>query len=154
MLTLPKNVVYYSCIGNNIYRVPKKKGKENMNYFDRVFSELNNMFYGEGGYKNFPLDLIEVENGFLVIAELPGVKKEDIKMTFESGILTIEADRKKDETAKYLINERDTMHLKRNINFGDIHEDKIEAKLENGLLQIKIMTKVPEEKPKRTITIE
>ena len=46
------------------------------------------------------------------------------------------------------------MHLKRNINFGDIHEDKMEAKLENGLLQIKIMTKVPEEKPKRTITIE
>lgn len=125
-----------------------------MYIFDSVFNELNNMFYGQGGYKSFPVDLIEIKNGFIAVAEMPGVQKEDIKMNFEDGVLTIEADRKKDENAKYLINERDVMHLKRSINFGDIHEESIQAKLENGLLTITIMTKVPEEKPKRTITIE
>ncbi|MDE5714624.1 MAG: Hsp20 family protein [Anaeroplasmataceae bacterium] len=125
-----------------------------MDFINSVFNELNNMFYGQGGYKSFPLDLVEIKDGFTVIAELPGVNKEDIQMSFEDGILTIEADRKKDADAKYLINERDVMHLKRSINFGDIHEDTISAKLENGLLTVTIMTKVPEEKPKRSISIE
>lgn len=119
-----------------------------------IFDELNNMFYGKGGYKSFPLDLVEIENGYVVIAEMPGVLKEDIKMNFEDGILTIEADRKKDKDAKYLINERDIMHLKRSVNFGDIEEESINAKLENGLLVITIKTKAPEEKPKKTIVIE
>lgn len=121
---------------------------------DNVFDDLSNFFYGQGGYKSFPLDLVEIKNGFVVIAEMPGVAKEDIKMNFEDGILTIEADRKKDETLKYLIDERDTTHLKRSINFGDIHEDSITAKLDNGLLTVTIMTKVPEEKPKKSIIIE
>lgn len=125
-----------------------------MDFINSVFNELNNMFYGQGGYKSFPLDLVEIKDGFTVVAELPGVNKEDIQMNFEDGVLTIEADRKKDAEAKYLINERDVMHLKRSINFGDIHEDTITAKLENGLLIVTIMTKVPEEKPKRSICIE
>ncbi len=122
--------------------------------FDKVFDELNNIFYGQVGYRSFPLDLMEIENGFVVVAEMPGVNKEDVKMNFEDGILTIEADRKKDVNAKYLINERDMMHLKRSVNFGDIDEESITAKLENGLLTIVIKTKVPEEKPKKTIIIE
>ncbi|MDE7264169.1 MAG: Hsp20 family protein [Anaeroplasmataceae bacterium] len=122
--------------------------------FNEVFDELNNFFYGQGGYKGFPVDLVEIENGFQVIAEVPGVAKEDIQMNFEDGVLTIEADRKKNAEAKYLINERDVTHLKRSINFGEIHEDSIQAKLENGLLIVTIKTKAPEEKPKKTITIE
>ena len=122
--------------------------------FNDVFDELNNFFYGQGGYKSFPVDMIEIENGFKVIAEMPGVQKEDVHMNFEDGVLTIEADRKKDENEKYLINERETTHLKRSISFGDIHEDTIQAKLENGLLIVTILTKKPEEKPKRKIIIE
>lgn len=122
--------------------------------FNNVFDELNDFFYGQGGYKSFPVDMVEIKNGFKVIAEMPGIQKEDIQMNFEKGILTIEADRKKDEKEKYLINERDTTHLKRSISFGEIHEDSIQAKLENGLLTITILTKVPEEKPKRKIIIE
>lgn len=121
---------------------------------DKVFDDFNRIFYGQGGYRSFPLDLIEIENGFVVIAEMPGVDKKDIKMNFEDGILTIEADRKKDEKAKYLLSERDTMHLKRSVQFGDIDEESITAKLDSGLLTITIKTKAPEEKPKKTITIE
>lgn len=125
-----------------------------MYYINKMFEDLNQIFYGQGGYKSFPLDLVELENGFMVIAEMPGVEKQDIHMNFEDGILTIEADRKKDDKATYLINERDVMHLKRSVNFGDINEDSISAKLENGLLKITILTKEPEEKPKKSIIIE
>ncbi|MDE6408115.1 MAG: Hsp20 family protein [Anaeroplasmataceae bacterium] len=122
--------------------------------FNNVFDELNDFFYGQGGYKSFPVDMVEIENGFKVIAEMPGVQKADVQMSFEDGVLTIEADRKKNEDEKYLINERDTTHLKRSISFGDIHEDSIQAKLENGLLIVTILTKKPEEKVKRKIIIE
>lgn len=125
-----------------------------MYIFNNVFDELNNIFYGKGGYKSFPLDLIEVDNGFVVIAELPGVEKENVSVSFEEGILTIEASRTKDKDAKYLINERDMMHLKRTVTFGDINEDSITGKLENGLLTIMIKTKTPEEKPKKQIVVE
>ena len=121
---------------------------------NEVFDELNNFFYGQGGYKSFPVDLLEIKNGFQVIAEMPGVVKENVQLNFEDGVLTIEADRKKDEDAKYLINERDVTHLKRSINFGDISEDTISAKMENGLLIVTILTKAPEEKPRKTIVIE
>lgn len=125
-----------------------------MYIFNNVFDELNNIFYGKGGYKSFPLDLIEVDNGFVVIAELPGVEKENVSVSFEDGILTIEASRTKDKDAKYLINERDMMHLKRTVTFGDINEDSITGKLENGLLTIMLKTKTPEEKPKKQIVVE
>ncbi len=122
--------------------------------FDNVIDELNDFFYGQGGYKGFPVDLIEINNGFKVIAEMPGVLKEDIKIDFEEGILTIEADKKKSAEEKYLINERTITHLKRKINLGDINEDSIAAKLENGLLTVTILTKAFEEKPKKNIIIE
>ena len=122
--------------------------------FNSFFEDLNTLFYGQGGYKSFPVDMIEIENGFQVIAEMPGVLKEDVKMSFEDGALTIEADRKKDADAKYLINEREVLRLKRTINFGEINEDSINAKMENGLLYVTIKTKAPEEKPKKTIIIE
>lgn len=122
--------------------------------FDNVIDELNDFFYGQGGYKGFPVDLIEIENGFKVVAEMPGVLKEDIKIEFEDGILTIEADRRKNENEKYLINERLTTHLKRKINLGDINEDTITAKLDNGLLTIAILTKIIEERPRKNIVIE
>ena len=121
---------------------------------DRVFDDLADMFYGKGGYRNFPLDLVEVPNGYVVTAELPGVNKEDVKIAFADGILTIEASRTKDPKAKYLINERDVMNLKRSISFGEIDEESISAKLENGLLIVTIRTKAPEEKQKKLITIE
>lgn len=124
------------------------------NNFKDMFDELSNIFYGQGGYKSFPVDLVEIEHGYVLTAEMPGVLKEDVKINFDNGILTIEADRKKDEKAKYLINERDLMHLKRSISFGEINEDTITAKMEHGLLIVTITTKVPEEKPKRNIVIE
>ncbi len=147
--------MWYTIIVLAVYYIEcQQKGRLDMLIFDNVFDDLNNFFYGQGGYKSFPVDMIEIQNGFQVIAEMPGVEKNNIHMNFEDGILTIEADRKKDEQAKYLISERDITHLKRSINFGDIEEESITAKLENGLLTITLLTKLPEQKPKRTIPIE
>ena len=118
-----------------------------------LVNEFNNMFY-DGGYKGFPIDVIETENGYRVVAEIPGVKKEDIKLEFEDGILTLSAHMPKvDHNTKYLIHERSNQKLRRTINFGDIKEDEIKASYENGLLLVDITTK-KEEKTKKTIEIQ
>lgn len=154
VLTLPKNVIYYNCSWQRDNKSANNEEEKKMTSLEKVFNELDNMFYGNGGYRSFPLDLSEIENGYLVVAEMPGVTKENVKIEFEDGILTISAKKSKDEHATYLINERDTLPLKRSISFGDIDEDTITAKMENGLLMVTIKTKVAEEKPKRTIEIE
>ena len=118
-----------------------------------LVNEFNNMFY-DGGYKAFPLDVVEVENGYRIIAEIPGVKKEDIQIEFEDGILTISAQMPKvDNNTKYLIHERRNQKLRRTINFGDINDDTIKASYENGLLVVDLSIK-KEEKTKRTVEIQ
>lgn len=118
-----------------------------------LVNEFNNMFY-DGGYKGFPVDVIETENGYKVVAEIPGVKKEDIQIEFEDGVLSISANMPKaDQNTKYLIHERRNQKLRRNINFGDIDEDTIKANYENGLLMVDINIK-KEEKVKKTIEIQ
>ena len=118
-----------------------------------LVNEFNNMFY-DGGYKTFPIDVLEQDSNYKVIAEIPGAKKEDIQIEFEDGILTITATlANSDKNNKYLIHERRCEKLKRSINFGDIKEESIKASYENGLLLIDIITK-KEEKVKRTIEIQ
>lgn len=118
-----------------------------------LVNEFNNMFY-DGGYKGFPLDVIEEDNGFKVIAEIPGVKKEDIQIEFEDGVLAISATMPKfDKNTKYLIHERRNQKLRRTINFGDINEDSIKASYDNGLLVVDLLVK-KEEKTKKTIEIQ
>ena len=118
-----------------------------------LVNEFNNMFY-DGGYKGFPVDVIETENGYKVVAEIPGVKKEDIQIEFEDGVLSISANMPKiDTNTKYLIHERRNQKLRRTINFGDIDEDTIKANYENVLLMVDINIK-KEEKVKKTIEIQ
>ncbi len=124
------------------------------NDFYDLVNEMNNLFYNDGGYKSFPIDIIEGENSYLVIAEIPGVNKEDIHITFDDGEMTITAKQNVEKNKKYLIRERHPMTLKRTVSFGEIDEEKMSAKYENGLLYITILTKAPEKKEKKTITIE
>lgn len=119
-----------------------------------LVNEINNMFYNDGGYKSFPIDVVEIENGYEVYAEIPGVNKEDVEITFEDGNLTIIATPKISKDKKYLVHERNLMKLKRTICFNEIDEDKITAKYENGILVVIVLTKALEAKQAKSIAIE
>ena len=114
--------------------------------------------------RGFACNVLEGENEYQVVAQVPGFNKEDINVTFEDGTLTISASHKKEEanankeeatpTKKYLLKERTDADLERSLYFGDINEESVSAKYENGLLYVTIALKKPEEKVKKTITIE
>ena len=85
-------------------------------------------------------DVKESDKEILVRADLPGVKKDDIKIELNNGFLTISGERKeekKEENEKYYRHERVYGSFSR--SFGvptNVTEDQIKARCENGVLEV------------------
>ena len=104
-------------------------------------------------------DLSETSDAWKVNADLPGVKKEDIKVEINKGILEISGTRAsefKEEDEKNQIRrvERSFCSFKRSWTLPEnITEEGIDAHLENGVLQVTIPKKYHHPTPKKSITI-
>ncbi len=102
------------------------------------------------------VDVTEQENELVVRMELPGVKKDDVKIVFENSVLTISGERKPYEIpddAKILLNEMRVRQFSRSIEFGaEIDTNRIAAEMTNGILQI-VLPKAEEARP-RTIEVK
>ncbi len=85
----------------------------------------------------FKLDVKEEEKRFVIEADIPGVKREEIKISYSDDLLTIsvERDEKKEETREhYLHRERRVCSMKRSLNIPGVDPQKVKAKLEDGVL--------------------
>lgn len=89
-----------------------------------------------------PVDVMESEKGTTVYAELPGVRKEDVQITFEDEVLSIggtRAEKEIPEDARILLHEQRTRDFQRSIMIGHaVDQDAISATLENGLLTVEV----------------
>lgn len=87
-------------------------------------------------------DVQEVGDNYVLSIDLPGVKKEDMKIHLKEGYLTIEATRSseketKDENEKYLRRERFLGSCKRTFDVGKgLKEEDIKARYADGVLTI------------------
>lgn len=95
------------------------------------------------GSKNFMnTDVIEKKDGLELIMDLPGLKKDDIKIELNEGYLTITAEsskesEEKDKEGNYLRKERHSGKYTRSFYVGEkITEEDIKAKFENGMLTL------------------
>ena len=108
----------------------------------------------------FPrVDVVDDEKSIKLIAELPGVKKEDAKVLLENGLLTISGEKKNEletgEEINVFRNERSFGKFERKFKLPeDINPDKITAKFENGLLKISIDKLIPEIPKERIIEVK
>ena len=97
------------------------------------------------------VDLAEDEKEYLIKAELPDVKKEDVKVTVENGVLTITGVRKfekEEEGKKYHRIERGYGSFMRSFSLPeDAAGDKINAEFKDGVLKVHL-PKSAEAKPK------
>ncbi len=86
------------------------------------------------------VDIEETKSDFIIKAELPGLKKDDIKINLDDNVLTIEGERKSEKEDKektYHRIERFYGKFYRAISLPKgIDENNIKAKFENGLLEI------------------
>jgi HSP20 family protein len=87
-----------------------------------------------------PLDVAENKEEVVVVAELPGVKKEDVKISIEKGVLTIGGERKVDSLsgdARGLLREHQKGKFTRAVRLPyEINAGKVSAELSDGLLRI------------------
>jgi HSP20 family protein len=97
------------------------------------------------------VDISESEGEYLIKAELPGVKKEDIKVTLQEGVLTIQGERKQEKEEKgrkYHRIERSYGTFIRSFTLPDSADDsKVSAEFKDGLLYLHV-PKSEKAKPK------
>jgi len=86
------------------------------------------------------VDISERKDAYLVTAEIPGVAAEDVEITFEDGLLTIQGERRFTHDAageKVHRSERCYGAFRRSITLpSHVEADKIEASAQDGVLQI------------------
>ncbi|MBP5684539.1 MAG: Hsp20 family protein [Bacilli bacterium] len=100
-------------------------------------------------------DVYEKEGKFYLDMDIPGFKKEDIKIECHKGTLTIKAEHHEDVKAhdkRYICRERHFGKMERSFYLGDIDEDTIKASFKDGTLNIVVETKKNSER--KQITIE
>lgn len=101
------------------------------------------------------VDIYETNDDYYLVANMPGVAKEDVKVKLEDGDLVImgRVNFLGEMKKKYLMKEIDSSNYFRKFKLSDsVDEDKIDAKLENGRLFV-FLPKVERVKPK-TIEIK
>ncbi|MBX0326452.1 Hsp20/alpha crystallin family protein [Oscillochloris sp. ZM17-4] len=98
------------------------------------------------------LDLSETPDAYEIEVAVPGMKAEDLKLTFENSVLTISGEVKQDEEKKgrnYHRVERRYGKFSRSITFpSTVKGDAIVAKLEHGVLNL-TLPKAEEVKPRQ-----
>ena len=116
--------------------------------FDRrdssLFDMLDNFernFFGTSSNtaSSFRTDIRDEGDKFVLEAELPGFKKEDIKLDLKDGILTISAQHTEENEEKknsYIRRERRYGSFSRSFDVSGIQEDHITAAYNNGVLEL------------------
>ncbi|GKS63986.1 molecular chaperone [Nitrospira sp.] len=88
------------------------------------------------------VDISETEGEYQIKAEIPDVKKEDVKVTLEDGVLTIQGERKhekEEKGKKYHRIERSYGSFVRTFSLPDvIDEDKVKAEFKEGVLNLSL----------------
>ena len=106
--------------------------------------------------KGMNCDIYEKDGMYHVEMDMPGFKKNEIKLECHKGTLTVSAkkvfNKDEHEGKKFIRHERRYNEMSRSFYLGDVDEDNIHATMENGTLKVTVPTKA--EVSKRTITIE
>lgn len=94
------------------------------------------------------MDLVESEKDYSLVANVPGMTKDDISLELKDGMLTIScsknAETSKGGDGKIIYRGRQSVSFKKSYYLSDkIDLDKIEASVENGVLSIRL-PKMPE----------
>ncbi len=96
------------------------------------------------------LDVYQDKDQFTVVAELPGLKKEDIELSLHDGVLTISGERKQEKKGEEgYKNERFFGRFQRSVTLpSSVDGDQVRATYQDGILKV-VLPKAEEAKPKQ-----
>ena len=124
----------------------------------RMLDEMDRHFVTNApAVSAFRTDVIDTGDTFKLESELPGFRKEDIKIDIENDCLTISAERKadsKEEKDNYVKRERFYGSFSRSFDVSGINVDGIEAAYNDGVLTVKLPKKSAEIPASRRLEIK
>jgi HSP20 family protein len=110
---------------------------------DREIGDVFESFFGtpDGTTEFLPaMDIAEQAGESVLVAELPGVKREDIKIGLQNGVLTLSAERKETALpaeARWIRNEISAGRFSRSVTVPhDVDADRVTAELKDGILRV------------------
>ncbi len=126
----------------------------------RALDEMERSFFGNSQnslVSAFRTDVTDTGDAYKLEAELPGFKKEDIKLDVENDVLTISAERKleNDESKpNFVKRERVYGSFSRSFDVSGIDVEKIEAAYNDGILTLTMPKKVEVKPASRKLEIK
>ena len=137
-------------------------GGRRVNVYDpfRALDEMERNFFGNEHHSvvsAFRTDVVDTGDAYKLDAELPGFKKEDIKIDVENDVLTISVERKLDEEGKkqnFVKRERFYGSYSRSFDVSGIEVDGIQAAYNDGVLTLTMPKKVETAPASRRLEIK
>lgn len=125
----------------------------------RTFDEMERSFFGSDRpvVSAFRTDVTDTGDAYKLEAELPGFKKEDIKLDIENDVLTISAERKmenNEDKPNFVKRERFYGSYSRSFDVSGIEVDGIEAAYTDGVLTLTMPKKVETAPASRRLEIK
>jgi HSP20 family protein len=147
----------------NIQRYQRYPHSELSRAFDRLATlreEMDGLF--DNSFRSFfrttgsfstwspAIDVYQDKDQFTVVAEVPGLKKEDLNLSLHDGVLTISGERKREEKPEQgFRSERFVGRFQRSITLpASVDPKKVKASYKDGLLKV-VLPKSEEAKPKQ-----
>lgn len=128
----------------NLVRFQKPRYSVNQSLVDQLFNDFLRNDYHENylnNCKNSPAtNVFETENEFKIQIQLPGFSKENLNINFQNNVLTIKVEKEnteKQEEYKYVHREFEAYNFEKQFRVPKaVDSEKINAKFENGILNI------------------
>ncbi|WP_274421452.1 Hsp20/alpha crystallin family protein [Blautia sp. XA-2221] len=121
-----------------------------MNFgFNDNFWGKKNPLYGKHAQNMMKTDIREKDDSYELDVDLPGFKKDEIKVQLKDGYLTLSAAKgldkdHKDKEGNYIRRERYAGTMTRSFFVGeDVSQEDIHAKYEDGILRLSVPKKAP-----------
>ncbi len=127
-------------------------------YEDDWFDDFFLPYRRKSKYSLMKTDIEENSNSYILSIEVPGVTKENINISLEDGYLNVSVKNEHSENRKddygQIHRERYSGSYSRSFYLGDVQEENIKAKLDNGLLTLNIPKRDPKEEKKKIISLD
>ena len=126
----------------------------------RELEEMSRNFWNYSDLPAFRTDIKKQDGNYVLEAELPGFKKEDISIDIDKDCLTISAERKSEENEEskdgngFIRRERYYGSYSRSFNVKGIDTDAISASYNDGVLTLTMPEKAPEVPAARRLEIQ
>lgn len=128
----------------NLVRFQKPRYSVNQSLVDQLFNDFLRNDYHENylnNCENSPAtNVFETENEFKIQIQLPGFSKENLNINFQNNVLTIKVEKEnteKQEEYKYAHREFEAFNFEKQFRVPKtVDSEKINAKFENGILNI------------------